>query len=295
MGTPLEARLDCLRSRQNADGGWPYFAGKSSWLEPTAWALLALSSDPNSPSWNKGFDFVRSLQREDGAWRPSPAVKDAHWTTALAVTLHCAKGAYDQRFGRGLAWLVETGGAEGEWTQRLMHYIFPKVNEMDFSLQGWPWRPNNNSWVEPTAHTLIALRKAAAKSRPPKLEERVRMGEQMLLDRRCVDAGWNYGNRRVLETNLDSYPEMTAIALVGLQRPTPQLDASRRLARRLLGETASRLARAWLTLALRLHGEQVEEAGAGAEMSNDTLVTALEALGSRDGAHASLRCDGRQA
>src|SRR6478736_1185162 len=37
-----------LLDGRNADGGWGYYAGKASRLEPTCWALLALrSADPS--------------------------------------------------------------------------------------------------------------------------------------------------------------------------------------------------------------------------------------------------------
>ena len=32
----------------------------------------------------------------------------------------------------------------------------------NLSLKGWPWKEGTSSWVEPTAHTLIALKKAYA-------------------------------------------------------------------------------------------------------------------------------------
>ena len=34
-----------LREARNLDGGWGYYAGKSSRLEPTCWALLALGGE----------------------------------------------------------------------------------------------------------------------------------------------------------------------------------------------------------------------------------------------------------
>ena len=42
----LQARLETLRRSQNPDGGWGYFARKASWLEPTAYAALALHGEP---------------------------------------------------------------------------------------------------------------------------------------------------------------------------------------------------------------------------------------------------------
>ena len=40
---------DLLVRGRNADGGWGYFAGKASRLEPTCWALLALAGRPGAP------------------------------------------------------------------------------------------------------------------------------------------------------------------------------------------------------------------------------------------------------
>src|SRR4051812_10556389 len=51
-GTPqvrpdLAPLRDGLRAGRNLDGGWGYYAGKASRLEPTCWALLALAeADP---------------------------------------------------------------------------------------------------------------------------------------------------------------------------------------------------------------------------------------------------------
>ena len=46
--------LDDLRQQlldgRNADGGWGYYRGRVSRLEPTCWALLALGVDEAPPS-----------------------------------------------------------------------------------------------------------------------------------------------------------------------------------------------------------------------------------------------------
>ena len=39
---------EVLLSTRNADGGWGYYAGKSSRLEPTCWALLALGAEADA-------------------------------------------------------------------------------------------------------------------------------------------------------------------------------------------------------------------------------------------------------
>ena len=43
------------------------------------------------------------------------------------------------------------------------------------------------------------------------------MGEAQLMDVRSRDGGWNYGSPAALGVDLPSYPETTALALVGLQ------------------------------------------------------------------------------
>ena len=85
---------------------------------------------------------------------------------------------------------------------------------------------------------------------------------------------------------LRSYPETTGIALVGLQGRA-DLGTSFDLAKKMLGETTSPMARAWLTIAMRVNGVAVEESSG--ELSPERLITALEALGAADGNHRFMQ------
>src|SRR5262249_33620845 len=106
MSDSLTTRLDFLRTTQNPDGGWGFFPGRQSWLEPTAYALMALHRDAESaPLFEKGWKLMRSWQLADGSWRPCAAVGEPHWTTALSVSLHCLRGVNDEVFRRGVDWL----------------------------------------------------------------------------------------------------------------------------------------------------------------------------------------------
>ncbi|MGH9721297.1 MAG: prenyltransferase/squalene oxidase repeat-containing protein, partial [Bryobacteraceae bacterium] len=217
MSTALEARLQWLREAQNADGGWGFFAGKQSWLEPTAYAMLALSKDASAQdAVERGSKLIGAWQSLDGSWRPCASVYEPHSMTSLAVTLHCVRARYDEAFRKGVAWLLGMTGSENRLSFRLAHFVSPRVVEMNPSLKAWPWTPGNTSWIEPTAHALVALKRAAAAYGGGEIRTRIEQGEQMILDRRCSDGGWNYGNRRVLGHDLPSYPETTAIALYGL-------------------------------------------------------------------------------
>lgn len=287
----LQTRLAFLRSSQNKDGGWGYFPGKGSWLEPTAWALLACEGRVEwRAAFDRGWRLVRSWQRPDGAWRTGAHVPDAHWATALAVRLHCATGLWDEGFRNGVKWLLEITGAESGPVFRLAHLLRPRIVELDPSRKGWPWRPGSSSWIEPTAHTIMALKHAAPHYRNPDLHGRIAGGEQMLLDRRCRDGGWNYGNRRVLGADLPSHPESTALALLALKGPPAlRLAGSLDLARRFMSQTKSPLALAWLNTCLSAYGDTMplpcEPASAERPLGRgDVLLAAIEILASKQAA-----------
>jgi hypothetical protein len=288
----LRQRVEFVRSAQNADGGWGYLPGRQSWTEPTAYAMLALHGEPEeAETLDRAWRLLGSWQLPDGAWKPAAHIEQASWTTALAVTLHNARGVYDDGFRRGVQWLVGTRGAEGGWLRRVLYRVRPNLIDSDPRLLGWPWLPGTGSWVEPTCHALVALRRAAG----PLVEAgyrdgrqitgRVRMAERMLQQRRARDGGWNYGNRIVLGEELPSYPESTGIALLGM-KGCPDFDATEAIevALRQYRETRSPLARAWLTIGLRNHGVPLPDgARESSEPSPYVHVAALEAIG----AHSS--------
>jgi hypothetical protein len=266
----LASRLETLRRAQNPDGGWSYFPGKKSWLEPTVYAALALHGTPEADS---AWKLLLSWQGSDGSWRPSSDV--------LISTLAHARGEHGQPFLSGMRWLLALTGTETDLRSRILTGLGLVTADRNVKLKGWPWKPDTSSWVEPTSHALVTLKQAAPKVDSPELRERVRMGEEELLDLQCRDLGWNYGNRTVLGVDLPSYPETTGLALVGLQGRKdvgPSLD----LAAKMLASTRSPLARVWLTIALKVNQAPVpavKEDGA----SPDVMLTALEALAAPDG------------
>ena len=288
-GTYLSERLASLIATQNADGGWGYFAGKRSWLEPTAYALLALHTQMDQPHWKRGWELVRSWQMADGAWRPNEQVAESHWSTALAVTLHCAKKQFDEPFHKGVDWLVEQRGEESTTLSRFLGLFVENHLGHDRKFAGWPWLPGTVSWIEPTSHALVALKRAAPEINSSALRRRVTLAEGMILRRRCADGGWNYGSRAALGVDLPSYPETTALALLGLQS-CGEADLSQDLirAKELWKECNARMGRAWLALSLRNFGVELPEDDRPLAKA-DVLATALEALSAPNGGHALLR------
>ena len=279
MAKCVESRPAILKATQNPDGGWGYFPGKPSWLEPTAYALLALAGEQDT-AVDRGWNLLRCWQRPDGAFRPCAAVDEPHWSTSLVVTLGCMTGVIDEVFQRGLQWLLSSAGTEGRPFFRLLHWLRPSIVEFDPSLSGWPWEVGASSWVEPTAHALIALRCAAKTVRRTDLAGRIALTERMLLDRRCRDGGWNFGNRRVLGADLPSYPETTAMALMALNgHAAVRWGAALDGVDRAWHKTRSPLARAWLSSCLLMYrGMRPEAADHEKREENDLLVTAIEGI-----------------
>jgi hypothetical protein len=279
MALCAQSRTAVIEAAQNADGGWGYFPGKGSWLEPTAYALLALTEEPRArPALERGWRLVRSWQITSGGWRAGSRVAEAHWATSLVISLHSAMGVYDDSTERGVHWLLATRGAETRMLARVAQWLSPRTVEFDPTLSGWPWEAGTSSWVEPTAHALMALRSVGRRGEHTAFGDRIAMGQAMLLERRCRDGGWNYGNRRVLGWDLPSQPETTALALMALDGH-PEIRWGEMLDRveRLWRTTASPLARAWLgACLLQYRGERPQVPGQ--DPAGDILIAAVEAI-----------------
>jgi hypothetical protein len=285
----LEVRLDILRRSQNPDGGWSYYAGKQSWLEPTFYGALVLHGDPAA---DRAWSLLKSWQAPDGSWPPAAGAAISGWGTALCVTLAHIRGDLGEPYQKGVDYLLKTAGTESELWRRALARIGVFDPGRNLSLKGWPWKEGTSSWVEPTAHALIALKKASTHIANPELRDRVRSGEALLLDVRCKDGGWNYGSPWTLGEDQRSYPETTALALLGLQG-REKAGSSVEMAKNWLRDAPSSLARAWITVALRLHGVAIPDAvqplaGPG---SPDLMVLALEALGAPDGNYGLLKTE----
>ena len=290
----LESRLDFLLKTQNQDGGWGYFPGKQSWMEPTAYAVLALhgrggAGDATGRAWR----LMQSWQLPDGSYRPGAGIDGGTMVTAHAVTVACVRGVRDARLTKAVDWLLQVHGAESSLAMRAASYFHLLKTREDFSHAAWPWREGNASWVEPTAHALVALKKASGHHRSGALESRVHEGEQMLLTRRCSDGGWNCGSPNVYNYDLPSYPETTALALHGLQgRSATELAGPIAVARRFQSDARSSLAQAWLSIALRNFGENLPTPPDEPWQKRDVMLAALAVLGHPSGNFALLRAGG---
>ena len=199
----IDARTQLIASlhqHRNTDGGWPYYAGRQSRLEPTCWALLATGSALTSTP-------LGVWQRADG-FLVEPSTGDVNIAfNALAVL--CANGvsgASSAMANTVIAALIASRGAAVAQHPRA---------RQDSSLQAWSWTPGAFSWVEPTAWALLALKRWATPSAV--VSQRIATGELVMRDRACPGGGWNYGNAEVYGKALPGHVPPTAIGILAMQ------------------------------------------------------------------------------
>ena len=201
-----------LLTGANAGGGWAYYAGKTSRLEPTCWALLALgASGSSAASLAPHAQFLTRCQRASG-W----LVEDPAWpinigfNALVAVTwLSRPDLATDDARSRLLAALTASKGIQAPPTAD---------TAQNNSLQGWSWFDATFSWVEPTSWALLALKKSARagianRDAPARIAE----ADRLLIDRACRPGGWNFGNSNMMRQDLRPYVPTTALALLAMQ------------------------------------------------------------------------------
>lgn len=202
MSVDLSDLRSVLLAGRNTDGGWGYYPGKTSRLEPTCWALLALGEQDDGTALRRWAARDGLLLERTGG--------DANFAFHGLALLAIRARAVEHEGGSGalLAGIQRAAGIALEPSD---------INRQNNALQGWSWIAGTFSWVEPTAWCLLALKKWAPVANPPVDAKRVADAEALLFDRCCVNGGWNYGNSNMLGQELAPYVPTTAVALLALQ------------------------------------------------------------------------------
>jgi hypothetical protein len=277
-------RLTTLARCQNGDGGWGYSRARQSWLEPTCFAALALLRDEPKAA-RAAWDCISDWQNGDGGWRPHHEVTPSTWVTALAVSfgiLIKQKTDIDtsKAVEAGVRWLVRTTGTETAWLHKAVSRAGLGNPERGWRWKGWPWTPGGVSGVEPTAHALAALRRAFVAGMVPAdcqqvARSRISEGENLLLDLRNPDGGWDYGSR----SGGTSSAQTTGVALYGLGAvPREKIKGAAERARILATESRQSIDLAWLSIALRTLNEPSQFTGGFDRMSDQVMDLALASL-----------------
>jgi hypothetical protein len=203
---PLREQIAALAAARNPDGGWPYFSGRRSRLEPTCFALVAL----------------------EAAGVPPDAAVLQRWPSRDGLLVDSVGGAANTS-DNGIALLAlqrDRSTSRSELVKRLALTLAATkgaalppspANRQNSALQGWPWTADTFSWVEPTAWCVLALKQVVRVHPDMTIAARIAEGERLLVDRVCSQGGWNYGNANVLGKDLFPYASTTALALLALQ------------------------------------------------------------------------------
>jgi hypothetical protein len=214
----LRRRLDDAAA---ADGGWAYYAGKASRIEPTAWALLALgaSASPADAQLEAALSFFRRIQQDSGllveAGVPGP---NYGWNGLALLALNANADL------AGTRWVRQLAAALGAVKGVQLRESDPAILRQNSQLQGWSWTQGTFSWIEPTAWNLLALKTSPMSDEA--VGARISEAEALIADRACKPAGWNYGNSAVLMQDLRPYVSTTALALLAMQdrRDLPEVE-----------------------------------------------------------------------
>jgi hypothetical protein len=206
-----------LLAGANASGGWGYYPGHPSRLEPTSWAMLALlPADPTlSGAIAPHLDFLQRCQRKDGLLVETVLTQEDRPNLAFNAMTAILLAQHD----------FSANALRDRLTSALVQHKGMKldpseINRQNNSLQGWGWIDSTFSWVEPTSWCLIALKKST--TRTAENRARVQEAEQLLIDRCCDGGGWNYGNSNMLGQTLHPFVSTTAAGLLAMQDRRPE-------------------------------------------------------------------------
>ena len=284
----ISSLAETLTSRQMKSGGWAYFDSVQESLEATCLAELALAPERQASS-SAAILFLLKSQLTDGGWPAFLGDSEGSWTTALALCTLNSTGDFTAARDKAFRWLYAERGREGHWFWRWKFKTSDRNVRFDPDKYGWPWVSGSASWVIPTAFSIIAIEQFTVCNRSEESEKRIHLGVEMLLDRACVDGGWNSGNSLVYGVPLRPHVEATAIALLALQgeQRTEMIQKSLSWLRQNAASVNSVSSLAWCILTLFVYQEPIGGLrnrlatiiGNGRDIRNNaTLATAILAL-----------------
>lgn len=207
-----------LLDRRNSQASWGYRRNSDFAVEPTSLAVIAGSVIPLEASvrtelLTDPIEQIERAQQSDGSLGPAANVPKPGWPTPVVLWAWSLAGADARPRNRARAWLLSRHGST---------FNKPPGSPLghDTTLPGWGWADDTHSWVEPTAMSLIALRRSGVKD-----HYRIARGLALLHDRAIAEGGWNYGNNAVFGRSLRPKPGSTGLTLLALAGTTTETPA----------------------------------------------------------------------
>jgi len=252
---PIDAAprtLEFIKSRRNADGGWGYRLGGMSYVEPTAFAVLALHAGGEKAAAGPGLGFLRACLDDTGAMRAAPSGPPESWMSyAGLLAFHQLGAEIEER--RLSAWMLAFEDASKRLSPAEVEAI-RKTYRYQASIPGWSWTRGTTAWVESTALFIMAL----ARTGVPASNPRIAAGVKLLIDRRSPRGGWSFGNPynksyEMPATVLSTALSLLALHAAGLSAEDPAVAAGLRSLEQDLEGDGSIAGLAWSLVAFRAY------------------------------------------
>ncbi len=259
-GEWIPAARERLLSLRVSGAGWGYREGAAVSVEPSVLATLGLLSsaadvadvtDAVEATAGEVAAWIAGVQDDEGAVGVGPHMLRPTWPTPLALWLWAALDALPEARKKAADYLI---ARESKTLPR------NEVFGHDTSIVGWPWNGGTMAWVEPTAQTVIGLRRAGV------AHARIEDAVALLEDRAIASGGWNYGNTTVFGTELRPNPGPTGLALLALKVAGsdggPAVDSGAAYLEKVLPSVRSGMSLGWGLLGLGAWGRRPTDADA---------------------------------
>lgn len=254
----LQLMIELLLACRQAGGGWGYHREGVFAAEPTALAALALDAVESTDAGTltsvveSAAERLVALQQPDGSLGVTEKMPMPQWATAWGALLWNSRPSFHEAGKRAIHWLESHQG-----NTDLLSTGGPFSHNS--TIPGWPWVLGTQSWLEPTALSVLALSGSSAADHP-----RARQGRELIRDRAIRTGGWNYGNSQVFGADLRAQPVPTGMALCALMsgsdRDLPCVDRACDFLERAIPRTRAPQSLAWGILGLTACGRRPVEA-----------------------------------
>jgi hypothetical protein len=235
------------------------------------YSIFALHEAGETAAAQKGLEWLRARQLPDGGWPAQTGLDESSWVTALAALLPPDLLGKESH-SRAIQWLMGVVGEESTFVFRFRRWLLGQDSRRS-EPTGWPWVRGTATWVVPTSLAILALDKEQLRHPTQAMGFRIAEGRRFLMERMCINGGWNHGSVRVYGVEGVPYPETTGVALAAIRGVrSPAVDRAVSVASAFLKDCRSADAFNWLRVGLMAHGRLPAEYEPTSQLPYRTLI-----------------------